>query len=77
MSLQQSTLQPLLDLIIGPSLSGTQGDAEKIAADRARLESFALPIYERGHIPMLGEWPALPIIQAAGGRAPAAERCPA
>jgi hypothetical protein len=60
--------KPLLVLIAGPYLSGTEGDAQKIALNRERLESFALPIYERGHLPMIGEWMALPIIQAAGGR---------
>lgn len=60
----------LLVLIAGPFMSGTGGDPEKIAANRARLESFALPIYERGHLPMIGEWMALPIIHAAGGRLP-------
>lgn len=61
---------PLLVLIAGPYLSGTDGDPAKIAANRARLEAAALPIYERGHLPMLGEWLALPIIHAAGGREP-------
>ena len=56
---------PKLVLIAGPYLSGTGGDPEKIARNRERLESFALPIYERGHLPMIGEWVALPIIQAA------------
>ena len=60
--------KPLLILISGPYMSGTDGDPKKIAANRARLESFALPIYERGHLPMVGEWLALPIIHAAGGR---------
>lgn len=60
--------KPLLVLIAGPYLSGTDGDPNKIASNRARLESFALPIYERGHLPMVGEWVALPIIHAAGGR---------
>jgi len=60
--------QPLLVLIAGPYLSGTDGDPRKIARNRERLESFALPIYERGHLPMVGEWMALPIIHAAGGR---------
>jgi hypothetical protein len=60
---------PLLVLIAGPYLSGTDGDAD-IAANRARLEAAALPIYERGHLPLLGEWLALPIIHAAGGREP-------
>jgi hypothetical protein len=60
--------KPLLVLIAGPYQAGTNGDPEKIAANRARLESFALPIYQRGHLPMVGEWLALPIIHAAGGR---------
>ena len=64
----QDTTPPLLVLIAGPYLSGTGGDPEKIAANRARLESFALPVYERGHLPLVGEWMALPIIHAAGGR---------
>jgi hypothetical protein len=53
--------KPLLVSIAGPYLSGTQGDLQKISANRARLESFALPIYRRGHLPMVGEWLALPI----------------
>ena len=61
--------KPLLILICGPYTSGTGGDAAKIAANRKRLESYALPIYERGHLPMIGEWLALPIIHAAGGTA--------
>ena len=60
--------KPLLVLIAGPYLSGTEGDPQKIARNRERLESYALPIYERGHLPMVGEWMALPIIHAAGGR---------
>ena len=58
----------LLVLIAGPYMSGTDGDHDKIAANRARLESFALPVYARGHVPIVGEWVALPIIRAAGGR---------
>ena len=66
--MNRNTLEtgPWLVLIAGPYLSGTHGDPAKVAANRARLESMALPIYERGHLPMLGEWLALPIIQAAG-----------
>jgi hypothetical protein len=60
--------KPLLVLIAGPYLSGTNGDRVKIARNRQQLESYALPIYERGHLPMVGEWLALPIIHAAGGR---------
>jgi hypothetical protein len=68
-NLPQSSI-PLWVLICGPYLSGTAGDAQKIAANRARLESFDLPVYARGHLPMSSEWLALPIIHAAGGREP-------
>jgi hypothetical protein len=64
---QADRSKPLLVLIAGPYLTGTDGDPQKIARNRERLESFALPIYERGHLPMIGEWMALPIIHAAGG----------
>ena len=64
----ESRSHPLLVLIAGPYMSGTGGDSERIAANRARLESQALPIYQRGHVPLVGEWIALPIIHAAGGK---------
>jgi len=60
--------KPLLVLIAGPYQSGTDGDPDKISANRMRLESFALPIYQRGHLPMVSEWMALPIVHAAGGQ---------
>jgi len=64
------TTRPLLVLIAGPYLSGTDGDPQKIAVNRTRLESFALPIYERGHLPMVGEWLVHPIVHGAGGGEP-------
>lgn len=65
----KTTDRPWLVMIAGPYMSGTGGDPAKIAANRARLESMALPIYERGHLPVIGEWLALPIIHSAGGKA--------
>lgn len=59
---------PLLVLIAGPYMSGTGGDPARIVANRARLEGHALPVYQRGHLPLVGEWMALPIIHAAGGK---------
>jgi hypothetical protein len=67
---RSAVTNPLLVLIAGPYFSGTGGDPDKIAANRAHLESYVLPIYERGHLPMVGEWLALPIIRAAGGLTP-------
>jgi hypothetical protein len=61
-------MKPLLILIAGPYMSGTGGDATKIASNRARLESYALPIYERGHLAWVSEWLTLPIVHAAGGK---------
>ncbi|KRD18403.1 MULTISPECIES: hypothetical protein [Acidovorax] len=70
MSIAPPADSPWLVLIAGPYLSGTDGDPARIAANRERLEAAALPIYERGHLPLLGEWLALPIIHAAGGQEP-------
>lgn len=61
--------KPLVILIAGPFRSGTNDNPELIARNLERLESFSLPIYQAGHIPMIGEWVALPIMKQAGSRA--------
>ena len=61
-----TNLKPMIILIAGPYRSGTNDDPARIAENLDRLESFALPIYEAGHIPMIGEWVALPIMKQAG-----------
>ena len=58
--------KPLVILVAGPYRSGTNGDSERIAANLNRLESCALSIYKAGHIPMIGEWVALPLMKQAG-----------
>jgi hypothetical protein len=58
---------PLMILIAGPYRSGTGDDPAKMAANLAALESAALPIFDKGHVPMIGEWAALPILRGAGG----------
>ena len=57
---------PLIVLIAGPYRSGTNNDPCLIARNLDRLESFALGIYKAGHIPMIGEWVALPLSRQAG-----------
>ncbi|HWR85088.1 MAG TPA: DUF4406 domain-containing protein [Rhodoglobus sp.] len=57
---------PKLILIAGPYRSGTGDDPAKLAANLRRLEEAAWPIFEAGHIPMIGEWVALPVLQSAG-----------
>jgi len=58
--------QPLMILIAGPYRSGTGDDPAKMAANVELMESVALPIFRAGHIPVLGEWFALPLVKLAG-----------
>ncbi|KQW06597.1 NUDIX hydrolase [Leifsonia sp. Root4] len=58
---------PLLILIAGPYRSGTGDDPARLAANLAQLEQAAWPIFRAGHIPMIGEWVALPVLRGAGG----------
>ena len=60
--------RPMLILIAGPYRSGTGDDPAKMAANLQRLEAAAWPIFQAGHIPMIGEWVALPIWHNAGGQ---------
>jgi hypothetical protein len=60
--------KPLLMLIAGPYRSGTNDDPVRIAGNLRQLESYAWPLYQAGHIPLIGEWIALPVIREAGGK---------
>ncbi|WP_233599020.1 MULTISPECIES: DUF4406 domain-containing protein [unclassified Amycolatopsis] len=60
--------KPLMILIAGPFRSGTGDDPELLARNLARLEEAAWPIFRSGHVPMIGEWVALPVLRGAGGR---------
>lgn len=57
---------PLLILIAGPYRSGTADDEDLMAANLAQLEAAAWPIFAAGHLPMIGEWVALPVLRSAG-----------
>jgi GDP-mannose pyrophosphatase NudK len=58
----------MLILIAGPYRSGTGDDPELLARNVRLMEAFALPIFRAGHIPLVGEWLALPLVQAAGSQ---------
>jgi ADP-ribose pyrophosphatase len=58
----------MMILIAGPYRSGTGNDPEKMADNVRYMESFALPIFRLGHIPVLGEWFALPLLHLAGSK---------
>lgn len=59
--------RPMLILIAGPYRSGTGDDPARMAANLRRLEAASWPIFEKGHVPMIGEWVALPVWHTAGG----------
>lgn len=55
-------------LIAGPYRSGTNDDPVLIAANVKAMTDMALTVYRMGHMPVLGEWFALPLIEAAGSK---------
>lgn len=59
----------MLILIAGPYRGGTNDDPILIQQNMDNLEAMALPIFRKGHVPMIGEWVALPIMQQAGSQA--------
>ena len=60
----------MLILISGPYRSGTGDDPELMRQNLNRLEAMALPLFRMGHIPMIGEWLALPLLHLAGSVTP-------
>lgn len=59
----------LMVLIAGPYRSGTGDDPGKMMANVQAMERLALPLFRAGHIPIVGEWLALPLVALAGSRA--------
>ncbi len=56
-------------LVAGPYRSGTNDIPELIEANVKAMTDTALELYRMGHMPVLGEWFALPLIEAAGSEA--------
>ena len=61
-------VEPMLILIAGPYRSGTNDDPALMKKNVEAMEAYALPIFRAGHIPMIGEWLALPLVALAGSR---------
>ena len=55
-------------LVAGPYRSGTNDDPQLIAANVKAMTDSALKIYNIGHLAVLGEWFALPLVEAAGSK---------
>ena len=59
-------MTPQMILVAGPYRSGTNDDPVLIAKNVAAMTDAALELFRAGHIPVLGEWYALPLIKHAG-----------
>src|SRR6187431_1723525 len=55
----------MMILVAGPYRSGTNDDPKKIAANVKHMTSVSLELFRRGHLPVMGEWFALPLIEEA------------
>jgi hypothetical protein len=66
--LRQIQVKQMMILIAGPYRSGTNDDPDLIHKNVREMESYALPIFRAGHIPLLGEWLALPLVALAGSK---------
>ena len=60
--------KPLWILIAGPYRSGTNDDPAKMADNVRAMTAVALKIYRAGHVPIVGEWFALPLVEIAGSQ---------
>ena len=58
----------MMILIAGPYRSGTNDDPALVKKNVETMESYALPIFRNGHIPILGEWLALRLVALGGSR---------
>jgi hypothetical protein len=55
-------------LVAGPYRSGTNDDPEKMAKNLRLMDAYSLPVFRAGHVPLVGEWLALPLIARAGSQ---------
>ncbi len=58
----------MMIMVAGPYRSGTGDDPAKMAENVRTMEAFALPLYRAGHLPLVGEWLALPLVALAGSQ---------
>lgn len=53
-------------LVAGPYRSGTNDDPALIAKNVHAMTEASLQLFRAGHLPVMGEWFALPLIEQAG-----------
>lgn len=57
-----------LVMIAGPYRSGTGDDPRLMEENLQRLETAARAVWDAGHLPVIGEWFALPLAKAGGSK---------
>lgn len=63
----------MMILVAGPYRSGTNDDPALMAANLGKLEAVTLQLFRAGHLPVIGEWLALPLLHLAGSKHPGDE----
>jgi hypothetical protein len=62
-------MTPLMLLVAGPYRSGTGDDPALIRRNVDAMTAASLALFRAGHLPVMGEWFALPLIEHAGSTA--------
>ena len=60
--------EQMMILVAGPYRGGTGDDPVKIQANVEAMEEMSLKVFRRGHLPVMGEWFALPLLKKAGSK---------
>ena len=63
---EHSRERPQLILVAGPFRSGTNDDPWLIESNEAVMTEVALRLFRAGHLPVMGEWFAFPLMEHAG-----------
>jgi hypothetical protein len=58
----------LMILVAGPYRSGTNDDPALIAKNVQAMTETSLRLFRAGHLPVMGEWFALPLVEHAGSK---------
>ena len=61
-------MKSLMILVAGPYRSGTNDDPRLIQKNVKHMTTVSLELFRKGHLPVMGEWFALPLIEEAGSK---------
>lgn len=61
-------MKSLMILVAGPYRSGTNDDPVLIQKNVKQMTTVSLELFRKGHLPVMGEWFALPLIEEAGSK---------